>query len=150
MGSGLAPVTLSPRPSRQMRLYLQALQIFTGLVLVFTPIPIFLKILLLSGLALHFLLSLRRLSGHSSEHLQQLHIDSEHRVRLIYADGRVVKTQLRSDSVITPVALLLRFEGRRWWRPASLLLGADSLSEDELRRLRIVLRFGGANPEQTQ
>lgn len=150
MGSGLAPVTLSPRPSRQIRRYLRALQLFTGLVLVFAPIPIFLKILLLSGLTLHILVSYRRGLGHSSADLQSLRIDSEHRVRLVYADGRVVRKQLLPDSVITPVALLLRYEGGRWWRPACLLLGPDSLSAEELRRLRVLLRFGGKAPGSTQ
>jgi hypothetical protein len=150
MGADLPPVTFSPRPSRQFRLILRALQLITGLVLVVAPVPVPLKVLLLAGVTLQVVVSHRRLPGGSQCQLQQVRIDHEHRVRLVHADGRVVKTRLRADSVITPAGLLLRFAGAGRWPHTSLLLGPDSLSDDELRRLRLLLRFGGPAPEEPQ
>jgi len=39
--------------------------------------------------------------------------------------------------------LVWRADGDRWWRPArTILFLTDSLSPDEFRRLRVVLRYG--------
>jgi hypothetical protein len=119
-------------------------------VLVVAPTPVAVKMLLLAGLLLQLVMSHPRLPWRSSGQLQQVRIDHAHRVRLLYADGRVTETWLRVDSVITPAWLLLRFEGAGRWSHTSLLLGPDSLSGDELRRLRVLLRFGGSAPERTQ
>lgn len=150
MGSALPPVTVSPCPSRRFTLILRGLQLITGAVLVFAPIPLPVKICLVSGLLLHAVVSYRRQHGRSSALPQQVRLDDEHGVRLLHTDGRVIKTRLRAGTVITPFALLLRFEGTGWWADSSLLLWADSLSADELRRLRVLLRFGGSAPERSQ
>ena len=150
MGSALPPVTVSPCPSRRFTLILRGLYLTTAAVLVFAPIPIPVKICLLSGLLLHAVVSYRRQHGRSSAQPQQVRLDDEYRLRLVHTDGRVIKTRLRADTVITPFALLLRFEGSGWWTDSSLLLWADSLSADELRRLRVLLRFGGSAPERSQ
>lgn len=150
MGSTLPPVTVSPCPSRRFTLILRGLQLITGGVLVFAPIPLPEKIFLLSGLLLHTVVSYRRQHGLSSAQPRQVRLDHEQGVRLVYNDGGVIKTRLRAESVITPFALLLRFEGTGWRTHSSLLLWADSLSADELRRLRVLLRFGGSARESSQ
>jgi hypothetical protein len=141
---------MSPRPSRQLTLILRGLQLITAVVLVLAPIHLALKLLLLSGLLLQGVVSYQRLHGRSPHLPQQVLIDGEYRVRLVYADGRIAQTRLRTDSVISPVMLLLRFEGEGWWRQTSLLLGPDSLSADEQRRLRVLLRFGGSASDGPQ
>ncbi len=140
MPSGLSPLTLSPSTSRYLTLMLAGLQLLCLAVLVLVPISITEKLLLLLALLVQGIVSHYRLHGRSRHRPLQLHIDAEHRVRMVLAGGKVVQTRLRGDSVVTSSLLLLRFEGH-----GSLLLGPDSLTTDELRRLRIMLRFGSVD-----
>lgn len=147
MGSELSPVTVSPRPSRLLALTLGGLQLITGLVLTFAPMPLVVKLILSLALAVQILASIH---GRASRQPRRLRIDSGHGVRLVYADGRVLETQLTGDTVVTPYGLFLRFQGDSGWRRTSLLLAADSLSGDEMRRLRVLLRFGGPDRNRSQ
>jgi hypothetical protein len=56
-------------------------------------------------------------------------------------DGRKLLARVRHDTLVTPWLILLRFDlGRGWFHP-TLVLTPDTLSEDEMRRLRVLLRF---------
>jgi len=45
--------------------------------------------------------------------------------------------------------IVWRADGDRWWRPArAMLIVPDSLPPDEFRRLRVVLRYGHAVPDE--
>ena len=56
------------------------------------------------------------------------------------ANGITLSAQLLPSSIITVPLVLLHFRCGRWYR-RSLILCPDSLSKDELRRLRFWLRF---------
>jgi hypothetical protein len=133
-----------------MMLMLIGLQLLTLCVLVAAPIPNLLKLSLLVGLALQGVVSHGRQRAGSPHRPRSVHIDAEHRVRLVFADDRELTGRLRGDSVITPQGMLLRFKGCGGLSLPSLLLGPDSLSSEELRRLRILLRFGGVPEERPQ
>lgn len=62
-------------------------------------------------------------------------------------DGRKLAARIRQDTLITPWLILLRFDLDRGWRQPALLLIPGSLSEDEMRRLRVLLRFSQLNPD---
>lgn len=151
MESGLAPLTLFPRPCVRFLRVLTGVQLFTLGVILSSPIPLPLKLLLMSGIALQRMASQRKLGEISTHRPVRVRIDSAHGARLVYADGRVVITRLRGDSVVTSWLIVLRFEREDGGlRRPSLLLGPDSLSADESRRLRTLLRFGGVPAEQDQ
>jgi hypothetical protein len=97
-----------------------------------------LLLLLLQALHTH-----RRLYGAIAQRITEARIDDDHAARLVFADDRVMQTRLRGDSLITNGLMLLRFDGPGMLRRPSLLLGRDSLTADELRRLRLLLRVGG-------
>ena len=142
MKTRLPPIAFNPRPSRQLAIVLRSLQCLTLGVLIAAPVNLGVKILLLAMLVLQVVLSHRRLFGNSPRRVAWVRIDAEQGARLIFTDGRKLETRLRNDSLITPWLILLRFEGERLLHRPSLLLGRDSLAAAELRRLRILLRFG--------
>ncbi len=49
--------------------------------------------------------------------------------------------QLRADSIAIPALVLLRYRYAHQWFYRSLLIPADSLSQDNHRRLRVRLKF---------
>jgi hypothetical protein len=61
---------------------------------------------------------------------------------MIRADGQKQTSRIRQDSLVTPWLIVLRFDLHRGWLPHSLVLTSDSVSEEELRQLRVLLRFG--------
>jgi hypothetical protein len=142
MSGRLPPIAFQPRPSRQLASLLLCLQGVTLTVLILAPLPVGVRLPLLVGLLVQCLLSHRRFHGSSRHRITQVRIDHEHAARLVFADGRTLQTRLRGDSLITPWLILLRFEDEHLLRRPTLLLGRDSLAADEMRRLRILLRFG--------
>lgn len=138
----LPPIAFKPRPSRELAMLLLCLQGLTLAVLISAPIPTGGRLLLVAALLAQSLFSHYRLHGWSRHRITQVRIDDEHAARLRFADGRLIQTRVRGDSVITPWLILLRFGGEAGLRRSSLLLGRDSLAADEMRRLRILLRFG--------
>lgn len=143
MRDRLPAIAFQPRPSRQLTVILFGLQLLTLAVLLVVPILVELRLSLLSLLMVQTLSSHRRLRGTASGRITHVRIDDDHAARLVYADGGVQRTRLRGDSLIAPGLILLRFEGGSILRRPSLLLGRDSISSDEMRRLRILLRIGG-------
>jgi hypothetical protein len=141
----LAPLTLYPRPSRELIRLLSLIQALTLVVVLCAPIPLNFMLLLLSAFLLQVLASQRRLRGLTRDRIIGLHIDHAHSSHLTLTDGRELETRLRGDSLVTPWLILLRFEGEGLLRRPSLLLGRDSLNKCEMRHLRILLRFGGVS-----
>jgi hypothetical protein len=118
------------------------LQCLTLVVLIMAPIPSEVRFQLL---ILLLLLSLRakRQSGASPSHrITEVRIDDTYAARLVFADGRLLQTSLRGDSLISNNWILLRFEGERFFSRPSLLLDRDALPADEMRRLRVMLNAG--------
>jgi hypothetical protein len=142
MHARLPPITFQPRSSRQLRLLLSTLQGLTLLVLMLAPITLIWRTTLFLGFLVFVVLSQRPFDSASRRTITQVSIDDQHTVSLRFADGRRIKTRLRGDSLVTPWLLVLRFEAVARLHRQTLLLGRDSLAGEEMRRLRILLRFG--------
>ncbi len=142
MQTQLHPMVIHPRPSRELALWLGCLQLSTLVVLLAAPLPAASRVLLAVLWLTHSLATQWRLHGASGRRILRLRLDQAGEARLQLADGRVLRSRLRDDSLVTPWWLLLRFEEARPWGHRSLLLGRDSLSPEQARRLRLLLRFG--------
>lgn len=142
MPEKLPPIAFHPRPSRELVWVLIALQCLTLVVLLFAQLPWGARLLLLGALLAQAAFSHRRLGGAKPDCIAEVRIDAEHAARLIYADGRELRTRVRGDSLVTPWLILLRFDGGPPLRRPTLLIGRDSITPGELRRLRVLLRFG--------
>ncbi len=142
MDTRLPTITFQPRASRQLRLLLLCLQGLTLIVLILAPLTLLWRAVLILSLLLLSVLAQHRFDTASGRHIIQVAIDDQHTVRLRYADGRRLETRLRQDSLVIPWLIVLRFEGESVLRRQTLLLGRDSLADEEMRRLRILLRFG--------
>ena len=70
-----------------------------------------------------------------------MHLEADGSALLGWEDGRESGAVLRTDTLVTPWLIQLRFDlpGRR--RPVSLLICRDAVSPAEIRRLRTLLRF---------
>jgi hypothetical protein len=143
MSDRFPPIVVYPRPSHQLALILGGLQCLTLGILVTAPIPPGVRFVLLTLLLLQVLHTHRRLYGAIAPRINEIRIDHDHAVRLVFADGRVMQTRLRGDSLITNGLMLLRFDGEGMLRRPSLLLARDTLTADEMRRLRVLMRVGG-------
>jgi hypothetical protein len=143
MNDRLTSIVFHPRPSRQLSLILGCLECLTLVFLIIAPIPLSLRFLLFSLLLLQALYSHSRLHGASPQRITEVRINDQYGVRLVFVNGQVMQTSLRGDSLIMNGLLLLRFDGEGILRRPSLLLGRDSLSAEELRRLRVLLRMSG-------
>ncbi len=148
MEARLPPLTFRPRPSCRLALTLYGLQCLTLIILLVAPVPPGVRLHLL---VLLLLLSLhaKRLSGASpSLRITEVRIDDTYAARLVFADGRLLQTTLRGDSLVTNSLMLLRFEGESPFSRPSLLLDRDTLSAEEMRRLRVMLNAGRRRVDQ--
>ena len=76
-----------------------------------------------------------------------LHVGIDRRIAVTDRTGRSNAGAILDDSYVGPTltTLLWRADGDPWWRPArAILILPDTLSPDEFRRLRVVLRYGRA------
>jgi hypothetical protein len=64
------------------------------------------------------------------------------RVRLVMDDGGKRTARVRRDTLVTPWLVMMRFELDASWLPVSLLLTPAIISEEQLRQLRVLLRYG--------
>jgi hypothetical protein len=145
MDARLLPITFQPQASRQLRLLLLCLQGLTFIVLILAPLTLLWRVVLILSVLVLSVLAQRRFDTTSGRRITQVRIDDQHSARLCYADGRRLETRLRQDSLVIPWLIVLRFDGESVLRRQTLLLGWDSLADEEMRRLRILLRFGRLN-----
>jgi hypothetical protein len=76
-----------------------------------------------------------------------LHVGIDRRITVTERTGRSNAGAILDDSYVGPTltTLLWCADGDPWWRPArAILILPDTLSRDEFRRLRVVLRYGRA------
>jgi hypothetical protein len=60
---------------------------------------------------------------------------------MVMGSGQKQMARIRQDSLVTPWLIVLRFDLDRGLLPHSLVLTSDTMSEEELRQLRVLLRF---------
>jgi len=138
----LNPLVIHPRPSRQLLWLLGGLQVSTLIALLASPLAAAPMALLVGVWLMLACFTQWRVHGYARRRILRLRLDQAGEARLLSADGREWRDRLRGDTLITPWLILLRFEGAGTWRRPGLLLGPGSLSEEETRRLRLLLRFG--------
>jgi hypothetical protein len=87
--------------------------------------------------------SLRRCVGRGVPAI--FHVGLDRRITVTDGCGRSHPGAILEDSYVGSAltTIVWRADGDRWWRPARVLLVVpDSLSPDEFRHLRVVLRYG--------
>ncbi|PVV08322.1 MAG: hypothetical protein B6D77_12215 [gamma proteobacterium symbiont of Ctena orbiculata] len=141
MSGMLQSITLQPKPSRHLhawRMTIHLLALFTTLL---APLILWQKLLLLSALALHGYFSLQQGRRGRGKAIMKVTVAAGGRVRLIMDDGRKQMARIRKDSLVTPWLVVMRFDLDRGWLPISLVLTAETISEEQMRQLRVLLRF---------
>ena len=139
MRARLPPLTLRPKPSRWLPRYLWGLQGLALGVLIAVPTPLganFGLLVLWAGLGLHVF---RQQIRNTSRRIVEIRIEATYACRLVFADGCELDASLRGDSLVTTALIVLRFDGGSVLNRPSLVLDRDSLSGDDMRRLRILL-----------
>ncbi|MEW8400919.1 MAG: protein YgfX [Candidatus Thiodiazotropha sp.] len=147
MSGKIQALTLQPRPSRKLHACLVAVHLLALLVILLAPMLPWHRAMLLLILTLQGYLSYRQTRKGSGRRIIRARIRPDGRARITMGDGRKLAARIRQDTLITPWLILLRFDLDRGWRQPALLLIPGSLSEDEMRRLRVLLRFSQLNPD---
>jgi hypothetical protein len=111
------------------------------LTTLFAPVGLWFKIVLLMALALYSYYTLGPGSGKGGRQIVKVTITPYGRARLITGDGRKQTARIRQDSLVTPWLVIVRFDLERGWLPVSLLLTPDTVGDERLRQLRVLLRF---------
>lgn len=145
MPGKIQAITLCPKPSRKLYIWLMAIHLLALTVTLFAPLVLWHKLVLLLCLALYGYLSYRQARRRSGKRILAARIAPGGRSRITMGDGRKLLARVRRDSLITPWLILLRFDLGRGWSHPSLVLTADCLSEEEMRQLRVLLRFSEVN-----
>ncbi|MET0071352.1 MAG: protein YgfX [Candidatus Thiodiazotropha sp.] len=138
-------LTLQPKPTRKLHAWLVAIHLLALLVILLAPVLAWHRAMLLLILILHGYLSYRRTRKGSGSRIIWARIRPDGRARITMGDGRKLVARIRQDTLVTPWLILLRFNLNRGWRQPTLLLIPGSLSDDEMRQLRVLLRFSQLN-----
>ncbi|MEL0587135.1 MAG: protein YgfX [Candidatus Thiodiazotropha sp. (ex. Lucinoma kazani)] len=147
MSGKIQAVTLLPTPSRQLYIWQLTTHALALLVTLFAPLILIHKLLLLLLLAIYILYSQRQSQRTNRKHILKVRIEPDGRSRLTMGDGRRLIAKVRSDSVITPWLILLRFNLKQGWFHPTMVLFEDALPHEQMRQLRVLLKFGGINQE---
>jgi toxin CptA len=134
-------ITLSPPLSRQLGAFLALIHLLVFVALIAAQLPLPIRLCLLGMLALHAIHSYLQLIGAYAGSIFQAHIEADGCARLFLRDGREIEACLQPDTLVTPWLLILRFSLKHSLRKKNLVIGHDALSAEELRRLRVLLRF---------
>ncbi|MBT3027387.1 MAG: hypothetical protein B6D72_05760 [gamma proteobacterium symbiont of Ctena orbiculata] len=145
MSGNIQTVTLQPKPSRKLHAWLVAIHLLALLVILLAPMLPWHRAMLLLILTLQSYLSYRQTRKGSGSRILLARIRPDGRSRITMGDGRKLVARIRQDTLVTPWLILLRFDLDRGWRQPALLLIPGSLSEDEMRQLRVLLRFSQLN-----
>jgi len=74
-----------------------------------------------------------------------VHVGTDRRIAVTRRDGRTAEGAILNESYVGAhwISVVWRPDGAPWWRPAqTLLLWPDSLPAEDMRRLRVWLRYG--------
>ncbi|MBT2970798.1 MAG: hypothetical protein KME56_14650 [Candidatus Thiodiazotropha sp. (ex Ctena orbiculata)] len=145
MPGNIQTVTLQPKPSRKLHAWLVAIHLLALLVILLAPMLPWHRAMLLLILTLQSYLSYRQTRKGSGSRILLARIRPDGRSRITMGDGRKLVARIRQDTLVTPWLILLRFDLDRGWSQPALLLIPGSLSEDEMRQLRVLLRFSQLN-----
>ncbi|MES9850269.1 MAG: protein YgfX [Candidatus Thiodiazotropha sp. L084R] len=142
MRKTIPSIVLRPVKSKQLVTWYLFLYVTTLLIILAAPIDVYYKLPLVVTL---LMLSYAQLQGYGLNlqiHVVEAQIKSSGHAKILLTDGRRFSAKLRTDSLVTPWMVLLRFDVRHLWRHPLMVLFRDALPEDEMRRLRILLNHG--------
>ncbi|MCU7931309.1 MAG: hypothetical protein KZQ90_10945 [Candidatus Thiodiazotropha sp. (ex Codakia rugifera)] len=147
MRGKIQAVTLLPKPSQKLYIWQLTTHTLALLVTLFAPLILLHKLLLLLFLAMYILYSHRQSQRSNRNHILKARIEHDGRSRLTMGDGRRLNAKIRTDSVVTPWLILLRFDLKQGWLSPTMVLFEDALPHEQRRQLRVLLKFGGINQE---
>ena len=134
------PLSLEPRPSRVL---LAAIAFGYGLTAVLVssvdlPRPI--AFALVTFIVVAAAIALRRVAGAAAP--WRLVVGLDRRIAIVARNGRTCRGDIVGDSYVGArvTTIVWRPDGARWVR--TLLVASDALPAEDLRRLRVVLRYG--------
>jgi hypothetical protein len=134
-------ITLQPKPSRQLHVWRLTIHLLACLTTLFAPLILWHKLMLLLALGLYSYVSFRRLGRGSGRQIMKITVTPFGRARMVMKGGQKLRARIRQDSFVTPWMIVLRFDLDRGWLPQSLVLTSDTISDEQLRQLRVLLRF---------
>ena len=134
---------LEPRPSRIGCILLAAACAMTSILLGLLPLPV--AAVFAGAIAILTVLGrgLRRCTGRGVPAALQIGVDR--RITVTDREGHSCAGSILDDSYAGPwlTTIIWCADSEPWWRPArTILVLPDTLSRDEFRRLRVVLRYG--------
>jgi len=134
---------LEPRPSRIGRIAVLGGCAATAILVAWLPLPICVAAAGIAMVVGATLRALWRCSGRGVPAL--LHVGLDRRLTVTDREGRSRAGAILDDSYVGErlTTIVWRPDGAPWWRPAhAILVLPDTLPRDELRRLRVFLRYG--------
>ncbi|MCG8487970.1 MAG: hypothetical protein MI756_10925 [Chromatiales bacterium] len=145
MTNRLPAIHIKPGPSRQQVIWHRSLYLMTFLAIISASIGLIVKILLLIVL---LLTKLPVYGKFTPEQVIKAVIKGNGWSKIVLADGTKRTARLRTDSLVTPWLILLRFDVRGRWRHPVMVLFQDTLPPTEMRSLRIFLKHGSFTREE--
>ncbi|MET0063811.1 MAG: protein YgfX [Candidatus Thiodiazotropha endolucinida] len=142
MSGTIQSITLQPKPSRLLQAWRVAIHLLALLTTLFAPMMLWPKVSLLTALALYGYFSFRQGGKGGDGQIGKVTITPYGRARIVMQDGRNLRARIRRDSLVIPWLVVLRFDLDKGWPPCSLVLAPDAVSEEQMRQLRVLLRFG--------
>lgn len=138
----LPPLRLAPTPSRRLLIFVVVTHVTALAVLVPLPAPdvwvrLLLATLILASLAYVIWAQVLRRAPWSVVAVDW----NERGWQATFADGRTRDARLAPSTFVGVGLVILHLRVRWFWQP-TLLLSADAVPADQLRRLRVVLRLG--------
>jgi len=134
------PLTLAPRRSRLAAALIVVSHAATALLLLGMPLPAAVRIAGAVGILVAGAWALRQAVGQGAP--ARLVVGIDRRVEVTTRDGRTAAGEILADSFVGPrlITVVWRPDGARCVQ--TLLVLPDSLAADDLRRLRVALRYG--------
>ena len=137
------PVRIELRRSRLAGALIVITHLATAALIVWLPVDAALRALAVIGVGGHALWALRSTSLRNTRSaIVAIELEPDRRVVLRRRDGNCVEARALPDSYVGEriATLVVRSEGSR--RVHALLLLPDMMAPEELRRFRVLLRFG--------
>lgn len=134
------PVDLAPHPSRLAAALIVTAFGGTALLLIALPLPPATRVAGAVGILVAGAWALRQAVGQGAP--ARLVVGIDRRVEVTTRDGRTAAGAILADSFVDPrlITVVWRPDGAR--RARTLVVLPDSLAADDLRRLRVALRYG--------
>ncbi|MET0110117.1 MAG: protein YgfX [Candidatus Thiodiazotropha sp.] len=142
MSGTIQTITLQPKPSRLLHAWRVAIHLLALMTTLFAPMTLWPKVSLLTALALYGYFSFRLGGKGGDGQIAKVTITPYGRVRIVMQDGKNLRARIRGDSLVISRLIVLRFDLDKGWPPRSLVLPSDTVSEEQMRQLRVLLRFG--------